>query len=104
MCGGFGPKIGVNAVGDLSSPVEVRLGDLAAGARIWCSQVAAFASEAQVAASTLTTTVRFLTPHLLKLPPSYDALFQVNFPYNGILIHNCYLFLHGIIILQLGVY
>lgn len=65
------------AGGEVSSPVETRLGDLAGGARVWCSEVAAFASQAQVAAATLLTTVHFARPRLLRLPRSYDAIFQV---------------------------
>lgn len=73
MCGRYQQVAG----GEVSSPVETKLGDLAGGARVWCSEVAAFASQAQVAAATLLTTVHFARPRLLRLPRSYDAIFQV---------------------------
>ncbi|KAK4316848.1 hypothetical protein Pmani_012025 [Petrolisthes manimaculis] len=72
MCGRYQQVAG----GEVSSPVETRLGDLAGGARVWCSEVATFASQAQVAAATLLTTVHFARPRLLRLPRSYDAIFQ----------------------------
>lgn len=68
---------GTHHAREVSSPVETWLGDLAGGARVWCSEVAGFASQAQVAASTLLTTVTFAQPRLLRLPHSYDAIFQV---------------------------
>ncbi|KAK7077958.1 E3 ubiquitin-protein ligase ubr3 [Halocaridina rubra] len=69
MCGSY-------RASEVSSPVETHLGDLAGGTRVWCSEVAAFASQAQVACSTLLTTVPFTQPRLLRLPQSYDAIFQ----------------------------
>lgn len=73
-----GNMCGTHHAREVSSPVETWLGDLAGGARVWCSEVAAFASQAQVAASTLLTTVTFAQPRLLRLPHSYDAIFQVS--------------------------
>ncbi|XP_071532346.1 E3 ubiquitin-protein ligase Ubr3 isoform X3 [Panulirus ornatus] len=72
----MGNMCGTYHASEVSSPVETRLGDLAGGARVWCSEVAAFASQAQVAASFLLTTVHFSRPRLLRLPHSYDAIFQ----------------------------
>ncbi|XP_042224390.1 E3 ubiquitin-protein ligase ubr3-like [Homarus americanus] len=72
----MGNMCGTYRASEVSSPVETRLGDLAGGARVWCSEVASFASQAQVAASTLLTTVHFSQPRLLRLPHSYDAIFQ----------------------------
>lgn len=72
-----GNMCGTHHAREVSSPVETWLGDLAGGARVWCSEVAGFASQAQVAASTLLTTVTFAQPRLLRLPHSYDAIFQV---------------------------
>ncbi|XP_064095704.1 E3 ubiquitin-protein ligase ubr3-like isoform X3 [Macrobrachium nipponense] len=72
----MGNMCGTYRASEVSSPVETRLGDLAGGTRVWCSEVAAFASQAQVAASTLLTSVHFSQPRLLKLPHSYDAIFQ----------------------------
>lgn len=71
MCGGY---LTWNC--EPSSPVETCLGELYRGARIWCTQIAGFASQAQVAASTLLSSVRFCPPRLLRLPRSYDSIFQ----------------------------
>lgn len=72
----MGNMCGTHHSREVSSPVETWLGDLAAGARVWCSEVASFAAQAQVAASTLLTTLTFAQPRLLRLPHSYDAIFQ----------------------------
>ncbi|ROT84089.1 putative E3 ubiquitin-protein ligase UBR3 isoform X1 [Penaeus vannamei] len=72
----MGNMCGTYRASEVSSPVETRLGDLACGARVWCSEVATFASQAQVAASALLTTINFAQPRLLRLPHSYDAIFQ----------------------------
>ncbi|XP_076043889.1 ubr3 ubiquitin ligase [Oratosquilla oratoria] len=71
MCGEY-----QSISGEASSPVETHLGDLSLGVRIWCGEIAAFASQNQVAASHLLSSVRFSSPRLLRLPLSYDSIFQ----------------------------
>lgn len=79
MCGSL---ISDNGLSLNSTPsgglVETQVGELSGAVKIWCSQVAAFASAAPMAAYNLLTNVRFFRAKLLTLPSSFDEVFQVS--------------------------